>query len=162
MVVRVALAVGVGLTFATLAAVETVPSCDRFEALFRVSKREVRRGTRPEFSLSVRNTSLTALRLLDTRGGRRRDLGDTYYSLVIRTRDSKEPDIPRAISDPGPIADEDFVTIAPGEGIDITVATPLALESLERGSYKAHVVVWVDPYSLGSRCRSDEVAFHVR
>ena len=148
--------------FVTSATAETVPSCHGFETLLRVATREVRRGSRPEFSLSVRNTSVTTLRLLDTRGHRRRDLGDTYYSLVVRTRDGKEPDIMRAISDPGPIADEDFVTIAPGERMHISVATPLALETLERGAYKAHVVVWVDPYDLRSRCRSDDVAFRVQ
>lgn len=162
MVGRVGVAAAISLTFMTSAWTEPVPSCRGFEALLSVATSGVRRGSRPEFSLSVRNTSLTALRLLDTRRGRRRDLGDTYYSLVIRTRDGKEPEIPRVISDPGPIADEDFVTIAPGERIHITVATPLVLESLERGAYRAHVVVWVDPYDLRSRCRTEEVAFRVR
>jgi hypothetical protein len=66
------------------------------------------------------------------------------------------------ISDPGPIADEDFVTLAPGEGVQVPVTTPLGLESLEGGAYKAHVVVWVDPYELGSRCRTEDVPFRVR
>jgi hypothetical protein len=152
----------IGLTFVTSATTEIVPSCRGFEALLRVATGDVRSGSHPEFTLSVRNTSLSPLRLLDIRGGRRRDLGDTYYSLVIRTRDGKEPKTRRVISDPGAIADEDFVTIAPGEGMQVTVTTSLVLESLQRGAYRAHVVVWVDPYNLASRCRTDDVEFRVR
>jgi hypothetical protein len=139
-----------------------VPPCRDFEARLLVGAREARRGSRPDFTLSIRNTSGASLRLLDTRRGRRSDLGNAYYRLVVLTRGGGEAGITSVISDPGPIEEGDFFVMAPGDSTDIGITTPLALETLRPGGYDAHVVVMVDPYRVDSRCRSEPVAFRVR
>lgn len=159
----IAAAVLVGsLTALSPALGDSVPACQAFEAKLRVEARHVLKGHRPAFTLTLRNTAPIPLRLLDTRGGRRRDLADTYYKLVIRTKRGVEPDIPRVISDPGPISDEDYFALHTGEAAQIGITSPLTLEALRTGQYVAHVVIWVDPLQLGSRCRSSYADFVVQ
>ncbi len=149
------------LTAAGLASGDSVPACQAFEAKLRVEANRVSKGRRPGFTLALRNTGSTPLRLLDTRARRRADLADTYYGLVIRTKRGDTPDLPRVISDPGPISDEDYFVLQPGGTAQMPVSSPLALEALRTGLYVAHVVVWVDPLQLGSRCRSSFADFEV-
>src|SRR3954467_11941159 len=66
----------------------------------------IRMGTVPHFRLTIANVSDHAMRVIDA--GRRVDLQHTYYKLVI-TKNAKSVNIPRAISDPGPVSDRDRV-----------------------------------------------------
>jgi hypothetical protein len=136
--------------------------CSTFEARLQATTGSVKKGQVPQFRLLLRNTSQEPLRFLDTRLGRRRDLGNTYYQLVIETQKGKEPDLSRAISDPGPVSSQDYGMLEPGGSIEIQVTTPMVLEELRKGSYKAHVMVWPDPYRKESRCRSTATDFRVQ
>ena len=78
----------------------------------------VKRGALPKFRLTIRNTGKQPERVLDVRDGRRQDLQDTYYDLEV-TDSEKVVDLPRAISDPGPISDKDFVALKPGEAVTV-------------------------------------------
>ena len=157
----VAVAVGLSAGGWTWAA-DRVPPCERLQARLRVANSDLPKGGQPDFTLTLRNVTESAVRLLDTRGGRRRDLGDSYYKLVVRTLKGREPNILTAISDPGPISDEDWFVLGAGQEVIVPVTTPLALDTLQKGGYRAHVVITLDPYVSGSRCRSDYAEFRVR
>ncbi len=146
-----------------LAMSQSDPSaCSAFEARLQVAAAAVKKGEVPQFTLLLRNKSQEPLRFVDTRQGRRRDLGNTYYQLVIRTQKGNEPDLSRAISDPGPVSASDYGSLEPGGSIEIGITTPMLLEELRRGSYRAHIVVWLDPYREESRCRSTATDFRVQ
>jgi hypothetical protein len=81
---------------------------------------------------------------------------------VVRTQKGKEPDLSRVISDPGPVNSGDYGSLEPDASIEIQITTPMLLEELRKDSYKAHVVVWPDPYRKESRCRSTATAFRVQ
>src|SRR5438105_1608626 len=68
-------------------------------------------GSAPSFRLTVTNVSGHVCRVLDL--ARRADLRDTYCNLVA-LKDGKPVDVPRAISDPGPLSDSDWLEIRPG------------------------------------------------
>jgi hypothetical protein len=156
------------LSLATVLAVglttsQSDPSpCSMFEARLQVATGAVKKGQVPQFTLLLRNKSAEPLRFVDTRLGRRKDLGDTYYQLVVKNQKGKEPDVSRAISDPGPVSASDYGSLEPGASIEIRITTPMLLEELRMGSYKAHVVVWPDPYRKESRCRSTATDFRVQ
>ena len=135
--------------------------CRRIEVRLATEHDTVPRGHEPQFKLSVRNSSETTVRLLDTRKGRRRDLADNYYVLVVLNRKEQQPDIPVVISDPGPMSETDFFTLRPGEVAELPVSTPLELARLKRGSYRAFVIVSGEAYS-GPSCASTSVQFRVR
>jgi hypothetical protein len=106
----------------------------------------VKRGAVPKFRLTIRNTGKQPKQVLDVRDGRRRDLQHTYYDLEV-TDGEKVVDLPRAISDPGPISDRDFVALKPGEAVTVHLSDfAPALERLPPGRYKARVRFWQDPY----------------
>ena len=94
---------------------------------------------------------------------RRHDLQHTYYDLKV-TRDGKPVDLPRAISDPGLIGDDDFVSLLPGGSVTFVLSNfPQPLEELPPGSYQASVRFWQDPYqSRETSYNSPEVTFTVR
>jgi hypothetical protein len=140
----------------------SVPPCDRIDVRLSVVQKVVKKGREPEFKLSVRNASEAAVQMLDTRQGRRRDLGDNYYVLVVRTRNEQDPEIPIIISDPGPMADTDFFTLLPSQQADLPVTTPLVLDRLKGGMYRAYIVVNSEAYSGGPSCASNSVQFRVR
>jgi hypothetical protein len=71
----------------------------------------IKAGSSPRFSLTVTNVSDHVCRVLDFE--RRADLRDTYCNLVV-LRDGKPVDVLRAISDPGPFSDSDYLLILPG------------------------------------------------
>ncbi len=161
------LAVPAAILFVSLAvngpaAHDLIPECRAFEAKVGDQVKVIPQGQRPHFTLTVRNTGHSALRLLDTRHGRRTDLADTYFRLIVNTERGVVPDIPEVISDPGPIADDDYFALDRNETAQIPITSPLALEALSGGAYVAHVVIWVDPFRLASRCRSSYVDFLVQ
>jgi hypothetical protein len=95
-------------------------------------------GTVPSFRLTIRNDGKVAEKVLKLRG----DLQDTYFDLEV-TRDGKPVDLPRAISDPGPISDKDFVTLPAGEKATYELTRfATAFEKLPAGEYKARVRFW--------------------
>ena len=102
-------------------------------------------GAVPKFRLTIKNQFKDPERVIDLRGGRRNDLQDTYYDLEVE-HDGKPVSLPRAISDPGPISKEDFLTLKPGEHVTFELSRfALALEQLSPGKYKARVRFWKDP-----------------
>ena len=101
-------------------------------------------GTVPHFRLTITNVSDHAMRVLDAK--RRVDLQHTYYDLVV-TKDGKRVDVPRAISDPGPVSDRDWLEIPPG-GAKVFLLTdfPQRFDKLPPGVYEACVNFWRDPF----------------
>ena len=104
----------------------------------------IKKGTVPKFRLTIRNEGTAPERVIDLRS-RRSDLQDTYYRLAI-TQDGKAVSLPRAISDPGPISDRDFLTVKPGEKVTFELTRfAIALEKLPPGKYEVRVRLWQDP-----------------
>ncbi len=101
-------------------------------------------GTALRFRLTLSNVSDHVCRVLDAE--RREDLKDTYYNLVV-TKDGRPVKVPRAISDPGPISDADWLEIPPG-GTRTFLLThfPDQFETLPPGLYEAYVEFWRDPH----------------
>ena len=69
----------------------------------------VNRGEVPKFKLTIRNEGDAPERIIDLSGGRGPGLQDTYYDLEV-TQGEKAVDMPRLISDPGPLVEQDFST----------------------------------------------------
>jgi hypothetical protein len=83
--------------------------------------------------------------VLDLRNGRRPDLQDTNCDLQVSAED-KLVNLPRAISDPGPITDKDFHMLKPAKSVTLQLSRfALALEKLPPGEYSARVRFWQDP-----------------
>jgi hypothetical protein len=84
----------------------------------QVCRTAVRAGTRPEFSAVVTNRSDRPMRVLDVRQRRRSDLQDVYFELFI-LEERRLVDLPRAISDPGPISKADYAVLQPCERMEV-------------------------------------------
>lgn len=139
---------------------ETVEACRTTEVTVATSTPRIRTGTRPQFSLSVRNKSSRSIRVLDVRDGRRNDLQDAYFELFI-VQDGHVVDLPIVISDPGPISNEDYLVLNPGESLNVRrLSYKRMAERLAAGEYSAFVLLWQHPQEA-SRCRSSEVRFVV-
>jgi len=132
------------------------------EATVATSTPRIRAGTRPQFSVSVTNTSSSSIRVLDVRDGRRNDLQDVYFELVI-VKDGRVVDLPTVISDPGPISSADYLVLNPGEHLDVRqLSYKRVAERLAPGEYAAVVLLWRNPEEAPtSRCRSSDVRFVV-
>jgi hypothetical protein len=101
-------------------------------------------STAPRFRLTLTNVSDHACRILDAE--KRGDLRHTYYHLVV-VKDGKEVDVPRAISDPGPVSEADWIVIPPGATKTFILADfPERFEMLPPGLYQAYVDFWRDPF----------------
>jgi hypothetical protein len=122
----------------------------------------LKRGFLPQFVLELANPGPEGIRLLDVRRGRRQDLADTYYSLVVRRAKGPLIDGPRPISDPGPISEADFFVLEPKTPASLPLRSFFHLGALGPGSYIAYVGIWQDPYALDSVCRSSEVEFRIQ
>jgi hypothetical protein len=73
-------------------------------------------------------------------------LKDTYYNLVV-TMGGHPVSVPRAISDPGPVSDADWLEVPPGGTRTFVLANfPDQFETLPPGAYEAYVEFWRDPY----------------
>jgi hypothetical protein len=105
----------------------------------------VKFGEVPKFKLTVRNEGDAPERIIDLSGGRRADLQDTYYGLEV-TQGGKAVDLPRAISDPGPLGEKDFLNLKAGETVTFELTRfAAALGKLSPGKYRARVRFWQDP-----------------
>lgn len=70
---------------------------------------------------------------------------DTCYNLVV-TKDGRPVSLPRAISDPGPVSDADWLEIAPGGTKTFVLSEfPDQFVALPPGVYEAYVEFWRDP-----------------
>ncbi len=106
----------------------------------------VKHGGAPKFVLTIHNEGDAPERIIDLSGGRRADLQDTYYDLVV-TRNGKEVDVRRAISDPGPVGENDFLTLQPGEKVAFELTRFAAgLAALPPGEYQARIRFWQNPH----------------
>jgi hypothetical protein len=114
-------------------------------------------GTVPMFRLTIRNEGNAAEKVLKLRG----DLQNTYFDLEV-TRDGKPVRVPRAISDPGPTTDDDFVTLQPGQKVTYDlVRFASALVQLPPGEYKAAVRFWRPGEGFEKSYRSPEATFRI-
>jgi hypothetical protein len=101
----------------------------------------IKAGTAPVLHLTVANDGAADERVLIPRG----DLQDTFYDLVL-TKDGKWIDMPRMISDSGPITDDDFLTLKPGESVTFEFKRYAAgVYFLPAGSYQAQIRFWQNP-----------------
>jgi hypothetical protein len=123
----------------------------------------VKAGEVPKFRLTIRNAGEAPERIIDLSGGRRGDLQDTYYDLEVK-QSGKRVEIPRAISDPGPISKADFLDLKPGEDVTFEFTRfAAALQSLPPGEYRARIRVVPHPYhSAASALYSPYAQFKVR
>jgi hypothetical protein len=122
----------------------------------------VKAGSEPEFTLVLRNRSGKAVRLLDVRAGRRADLADTYYDLVLEYNGRKLENLTRPISDPGPIDAADYFVLSPATVAEIPIGASTDLTTLRIGEYAAHVRITLDPLSAPvPSCQSARTPFRV-
>ncbi len=139
-----------------------VQACRGVDAALRVTPGSIRRGAKPAFTLVLRNRSNTSIRLLDVRGGRRPDLAINYFEVIVERKGGLLKDLPRAISDPGPIDAADFFVLPPGAAMEAPLATVVDLGTLPAGRYSAHVRITLDPFNAQTpRCRSGRTPFTV-
>jgi hypothetical protein len=105
----------------------------------------IKKGVPPRFQLTLRNEGRQDERVIDLSNGRRRDLQHTYYDLEV-TQEGKPVNLPRAISDPGPVMDDDYLLLKPGAMVTFELSRfPFELEWLPRGRYQARVRFWQNP-----------------
>jgi hypothetical protein len=125
-------------------------------AELEVTKKSFPRGTVPRFKLKIKNEGKAPAKVLKLRT----DLQDTYYDLEV-SQNGKMISVTRAISDPGPITDADYVTLKPGESVTYELKRfASAWETLPVGKYTA--VVRVRPPGQSEKSfRSSEVIFEV-
>jgi hypothetical protein len=108
----------------------------------------IRVGTVPRFRLSLKNVSDHSCRIINAEA--RADLQHTYYNLVV-TKNGEPVSVLRAISDPGPVSDADWVEVVPGGTRTFLLTSfPDALDQLRPGAYEAHVEFWRDPFQSGT------------
>jgi hypothetical protein len=150
------------LTLAAVQKPKAVDPCAGLEATVRVSPTTFKHGARPALTVTVRNISSTSLRLLDIRNGRRPDLADTYYEIVVEQNRQVLKDLPRAISDPGPIETADFFVLAPGGSFEAPLSSSLDFGAVPAGQYSARARITLDPFATrGPRCSSGRTSFTV-
>lgn len=132
-----------------------------FSLLLRAANTRIKAGTVPSFTLTILNQSAKPEKILDISNGRRNDLQHTYYDLEI-LREGKRVDLPRAISDPGPISEKDFLVLHPDQKVTFDLRSfPILFEKLPPGNYTARVRFWQNPYDLATRSYSSEAEFTV-
>jgi hypothetical protein len=98
-------------------------------------------GTVPVFQLTIKNVGEASERILKPRG----DLQDTYYDLEVM-KDGQPLMLPRAISDPGPLSDEDYITLEAGRTVIFRFTWfALAVHNLPPGDYEARIRFFQEP-----------------
>jgi hypothetical protein len=109
----------------------------------------VKAGEVPKFKLTICNEGDCPERIIDLTSGCRPDLQDSIYDLEV-TQGGKEVDVPRIISDPGPIVENDFLELKPGEKVSFELTRfPSMFGMLPVGFYQARVRFWQVPYEPG-------------
>jgi hypothetical protein len=137
-------------------------SCRGVEATLRVTPTSFRRGTKPAFVVVLKNASRKPVRLLDVRNDRRGDLAESYYEIIFEQNERPLPDLPHAISDPGPVQAADFLMLSPGATIETNISTAADLSTVPAGSYSAYVRITFDPLAKQTqKCRSARTSFTV-
>jgi hypothetical protein len=120
-------------------------------------KTSIPSGTAPLLRFAIENVGKADEKILKPRG----DLQDTYYDLVI-TKDGKEVLLPRAISDPGPFSNADYLTLQAGKKALFTFSRyAVAVQYLAPGKYEARVRFWQDPRSHTTPVMSPVAIFTV-
>jgi hypothetical protein len=110
----------------------------------------------------LKNVSQKPVRLIDVREGRRPDLAENYYEIIFEQNERALKDLPRAISDPGPVQSPDFFALSPGATIETTLSTTADLSALPAGSYSAYVRITFDPFAEQiPKCSSARTFFTV-
>jgi hypothetical protein len=113
-------------------------------------------GTVPTFKLKIKNDGKAPEKVLKLRG----DLQDLYYDLEV-SQNGKSVSVPRAISDPGPVTDDDYVTLKPGESVTYELKRfASAWDELPVGKYVAVVRVW-QPGERDKQFPSSEATFEI-
>ena len=153
--------IGALLTLAAIQGLEQRDACAGIRASVRTSPASFRRAAQPTFILVVKNASPKAVRLLDIRSGRRPDLADNYYKLVLEQNRQELKNVPRAISDPGPVAPTDFFVLPPAAHVEVPLHSSLDLTTLTAGRYSAHVRITLDPLAAAPKCSSAATSFTV-
>ncbi len=119
-----------------------------FTLSLQASEPHIRVGTAPRFRFTLKNVSDHPCRIINAEA--RVDSQHTYYNLVV-TKNGEPVSVPRAISDPGPVSDADWVEVVPGGTRTFLLTSfPDAFEELRPGAYEAHVDFWRDPLQSGS------------
>ena len=125
-------------------------------AELEATKKSFPKGTVPTFKLKITNEGKAPEKVLKLRG----DLQDTYYDLEI-SQSGKSVTVPRAISDPGPTTDNDYVTLKPGESVTFELKRfASAWQSLPVGKYTAVVRIW-PPRQRANSFPSSEAMFEI-
>lgn len=146
------------LAVVTAGEIKAKPKRDFLLSLQAINK-QIPVGTRPKFRLTLKNVSQHTRRALNVAA--RPDLQHSYYELVV-TQNGKRVELPVAISDPGPISDDDYIKISPGaRKVFILSSFPLMLEKLQPGDYKAYVLFQQNPYNHATLYKSQEAMFSV-
>lgn len=116
---------------------------------FEAVKKTVKRGAVPKFKLTIHNEGKSREQVPDI--SRRPDLQDTYYDLEV-TQGGKAVQVARAISDPGPLGDEDFRVLKMGEKVTFELSRfALSLEKLPPGKYQARIRFWQYPKTRAAK-----------
>jgi len=115
-------------------------------------------GERPIFSIRVEAVGASArVMRLDERD----DLRVNYARLAV-SREGRSVDLPRFISDPGPVGAKDYVLLDPGKSLSfLHRGEPYALSELRPGSYSAKVTLRQELVG-GSTLESNTVTLTVR
>ncbi|HZZ78418.1 MAG TPA: hypothetical protein VFE62_07855 [Gemmataceae bacterium] len=124
-------------------------------AELEATKKSFPQGTVPSFRLKLKNTGKEAEKVLKLRG----DLQDAYYDLEV-TQNGKPVSVPRAISDPGPTSDADYLTLKPGEVVTFELTKFASMwEVLPVGAYSATVRVWLPGQAIDKSYSSSSAMF---
>jgi hypothetical protein len=110
----------------------------------------IARGAQPRFSIAVSPTG-AAQRVM--RFGERTDLRHNYAQLII-TQNGTRAEVPRFISDPGPVTERDYALLNPGDNMTFDHdGLPYDLRGLSPGIYSAVVRLRAD-WDSGLLCRT--------
>jgi hypothetical protein len=129
------------LVLAATLVTSTFANDAEFEVTLAPPEQIVKRGETLRFVVTVR---AIASRRRVLKFGERGDFRDNYAQLVV-TRNGERVEVPRAISDPGPIGEADYVQLALGEAVEFEHrGQPYWLAALPSGTYSAIVKVRAD------------------
>ena len=126
--------------FAMLLAVDVATAAD-IQVTLGPQRQTVKLGARPQFVVTV-SPITTTQRIM--KFAERSDLRHNYAELIV-TENGKRVDVSRAISDPGPTSDGDYVQLNPGQRLEFKHdGMPYTLTELPPGNYSAVVRLRAD------------------
>jgi hypothetical protein len=116
------------------------PTTPPIRLSLKADVKAVKVGEVPKFTLTIHNEGDGPERVLDLSGGRRSDLQDTYYDLEVSQDGRVLVDIPRMISDPAPVQENDFLVLKPSEKLELAFTRfAVGLQFLPPGEYQARI-----------------------